>query len=72
MLPFYIAIPRYIIPLQVFLVGPLILLASFFARRASTILTYGCIAYAGGSARDTNSVSTKPDRAIDASIAGFA
>lgn len=48
MLPFYIAIPRYIIPLQVFLVGPLILLASFFARRASTIFTYGCIAYAVG------------------------
>jgi hypothetical protein len=48
MLPYYTALPRYIIPLQVFLVGPLILLAVFFARRASTIFTYGCIAYALG------------------------
>ena len=40
--------PRYVIPLQVFLLGPVILLAVSFARRARTIFTYGCIAYALG------------------------
>src|SRR5204863_3585477 len=48
MLPFYTAMPRYVIPLQVFLLGPVILLAVSLARRARTIFTYGCVAYALG------------------------
>ncbi len=46
MLPFFMALPRFVIPLQMFLIGPLVVVAGFFACRFRTMFNYGCILYA--------------------------